>query len=75
MVRRQLEYKGRWYRTHVVAVDRFYPSTQRCHDRRYKNMALTLSERTWHCPQCGVLHDGTSMWPSASEMKGYGYSP
>ena len=53
----QLAYKGQWYGTHVVAVDRFYPSTQLCHDCACKNEALTLADRTWVCPVCGVLHD------------------
>ncbi len=53
----QLAYKGRWYGTHVVAVDRFYPSTQLCHDCGFKNEALRLAERTWVCPACGVRHD------------------
>jgi putative transposase len=53
----QLAYKGQWYGTHVVAVDRFYPSTQLCHECQFKNQALTLADRTWVCPACGVLHD------------------
>jgi putative transposase len=57
MMRRLLEYKGRWYGVHVVVVDRFYPSTQLCHDCGFKNEALTLADRTWLCPACGVLHD------------------
>jgi putative transposase len=57
MMRRLLEYKGRWYHTHVVVVDRFYPSTQLCHVCSFKNAALTLSDRTWQCPLCGTVHD------------------
>jgi putative transposase len=53
----QLAYKGQWYGTHVVSVDRFYPSTQLCHDCGVKNEDLTLADRTWVCPACGVLHD------------------
>jgi putative transposase len=53
----QLAYKGQWYGTHVVVVDRFYPSTQLCHDCGFRNEALTLGDRTWVCPACGVLHD------------------
>ena len=56
-VRRQLQYKGRWYDVHVVVVDRFYPSTQLCHVCGYKNEALTLADRTWQCPICGTIHD------------------
>jgi putative transposase len=57
MIRRQMEYKGRWYGVHVVVVDRFYPSTQLCHVCGFKNEALTLSDRTWQCPICGTIHD------------------
>ena len=53
----QLAYKGQWYGTHVVSVDRFYPSTQLCHDCGFKNADLTLVDRTWVCPACGVRHD------------------
>jgi putative transposase len=56
-LRWQLQYKGQWYGTHIMAVDRFYPSTQLCHDCGVKNSALTLADRVWACPQCGVLHD------------------
>ncbi len=56
-MRRQLTYKGAWYRTHVVAVDRFYPSSKLCHACDYKHDGLTLSERTWMCPSCGCVLD------------------
>jgi putative transposase len=57
MVRRQLQYKGEWYGVRVVVVDRFYPSTQLCHDCGFKNETLTLADRTWRCPICGSVHD------------------
>ncbi len=56
-IRRQLAYKGVWYRTPVVAVDRFYPSSKLCHECGYKHDGLTLSERVWACPSCGSLLD------------------
>jgi putative transposase len=56
-LRRHLAYKGHWYGVHVLAVDRFYPSTQLCHACGRRNEALTLSDRVWVCPECGVLHD------------------
>src|SRR5438105_4428858 len=51
------EMTGPWTGTHVVAVDRWYPSTQLCHDCGDKNEALTLADRIWICPHCGVVHD------------------
>jgi putative transposase len=56
-LRRQLQYKGLWYGTHVVVVDRFFPSTQLCHVCGFRNQALTLHDRTWTCPRCGTDHD------------------
>jgi len=56
-IRRQLAYKGVWYRVHVVAVDRFYPSSKLCHECGYKHDGLTLSDRAWVCPSCGRVLD------------------
>ena len=56
-IRRQLVYKGRWYGVHVAVVDRFYPSSKLCHACGYRHDGLTLSERVWVCPACGVLID------------------
>ena len=54
--RRQLAYKSDWYRSELVVIDRFYPSSKRCHCCGYLNDALTLSDRHWRC-DCGVEHD------------------
>ena len=54
---RQLQYKADWYGRTVVQIDRFYPSTKRCHDCGYTLPHLELSDRKWTCPQCGVHHD------------------
>ena len=54
--RRQLEYKTRWnYRT-LVIVDRFFPSSKRCHCCKAVNDDLSLKDRVWVC-RCGVVHD------------------
>ena len=50
-------YKGVWYRTHVVAVDRFYPSSKLCHACGYKHAGLTLADRRWACASCGCVLD------------------
>ncbi len=56
-IRRQLTYKGAWYRRPVVVVDRFYPSSQ-IHNRcGWRNHALTLSDRSWVCQECGEVVD------------------
>lgn len=56
-IRRQLTYKGAWYRTHVVCVDRFFPSSRLCHACGYTHERLTLSDRRWACPSCGAILD------------------
>ncbi len=56
-IRRQLVYKGAWYRRHVVAVDRFYPSSQIHNACGWRNRTLTLSDRSWVCHGCGEVVD------------------
>ena len=53
--RRILEYKARWYNRKIVFVDRFYPSSKKCHNCGYINKILTLNGRQWICPNCGKL--------------------
>jgi putative transposase len=55
-IRRQLEYKAPAYGSSVIVADRWYPSSKTCNDCGYK-VELTLSDRTWTCPNCGVVHD------------------
>ncbi|WP_407542094.1 IS200/IS605 family element RNA-guided endonuclease TnpB (plasmid) [Deinococcus radiomollis] len=56
--RRQLEYKAAWYGRKVIAIDAFFPSSQRCHDCGFKNPAVkNLSVREWTCPNCNETHD------------------
>lgn len=54
--RSMLEYKADWYGRHVVAIDRFYPSTKLCSECGAINDNLSLEIRSWTC-LCGVLHD------------------
>jgi putative transposase len=55
--RSQLEYKAKRYGTRLVIADRWYPSSRLCSICGWKNEALTLSDRTWVCAQCGAHHD------------------
>ncbi len=53
---RMLEYKARWYGTHAVVIDRWFPSSRLCGACGAIHDALTLSDRTWTC-ECGAQHD------------------
>ncbi|HEU4781975.1 MAG TPA: RNA-guided endonuclease TnpB family protein, partial [Ktedonobacterales bacterium] len=54
---RQLEYKARWYGRTLVKIDRWYPSSKRCHACGHVLDALPLDVRQWTCPACGIRHD------------------
>ncbi len=54
---RQLEYKAAWYGRTLVKIDKWYPSSKRCFDCGHLLDSLSLDERSWTCPQCGVHHD------------------
>ncbi len=54
---RQIEYKSEAFGGHTVKVGRFYASSKTCNDCGYINKALALSDRTWLCQGCGVIHD------------------
>ena len=56
-VRRQLEYKAKWYGSEVFVHDRFYPSSKTCSSCGAVNGSLTLSERTFNCEVCGFNCD------------------
>lgn len=56
--RRQLEYKADWYGKQVVAVDRFFPSSQLCSSCGAKwRGTKNLSVREWTCHVCGKTHN------------------
>jgi putative transposase len=54
---RQLEYKAAWYGRTLVKIDRWYPSSKRCHACGHVLDSLALDIRHWTCPECGCLHD------------------
>ncbi len=52
-----LWYKAEWYGVTLIEVGRFAPTSKRCHGCGYLNDELTLSDRAWICPVCGLLLD------------------
>jgi putative transposase len=55
--KRQLLYKASWYGARVVLADRWEPSSKRCSICGWLDENLTLSIRTFHCPQCSLVLD------------------
>lgn len=56
-IRRQLEYKAKWYGRTLVVVDRWFPSSKTCGSCGHKLDELRLDVRVWACPKCGKEHD------------------
>ena len=54
---RQLEYKATWYGRTLVKIDKFYPSSKRCHQCGHILDFLDLDVRFWVCPECATAHD------------------
>jgi len=52
-----LKYKGVWYGCRIIEIDRWFPSSKRCHVCGYIKDNLTLSDRYWLCPECNTIHD------------------
>ncbi len=55
--RRQLEYKCGWYGSELVVVSRTFPSSKMCSQCGHRKKELSLSEREYHCEQCGLEID------------------
>lgn len=54
---RMIKYKAEWYGRTVLQVDRWFPSSKTCYDCNYVKQDLTLEDREWLCPRCGIKHD------------------
>jgi len=55
--RRQLEYKCGWYGSELIVVSRTFPSSKMCSQCGHRKKELSLSERVYHCEQCGLEID------------------
>ena len=51
--RRQIEYKASWAGLRVIIADRYYPSSKTCVACGHVKKNLRLSERIYHCENCG----------------------
>jgi putative transposase len=55
--RRQLEYKSKIYGTNLILADRFFPSSKTCSSCGEIKEDLSLSDRVFYCPGCGLEAD------------------
>jgi len=56
-LRRQIEYKAAWYGTEVTIADRWLPSSKTCSGCGEVKADLTLADRVYECPACGLVLD------------------
>ena len=54
---RQLRYKADWYGKKVVAISRWFPSSQLCSTCGVNSGKKPLYIREWTCKSCGTHHD------------------
>ena len=52
-----LEYKAKWYGKEVVKIGRFEKSSKTCSNCGWINDSLTLKDRVFSCPVCGLEID------------------
>lgn len=52
-----LKYKAEWNGRIVIKVSRWFASSKKCSNCKYKKKDLKLSDREWTCPECGTHHD------------------
>ena len=45
------------YKTNLIKINRYYPSTKTCSVCGYVNKDISLKERIWTCPECQTKHD------------------
>ena len=41
----------------LIKIDRYFPSSKTCSCCGHNHQELSLRDRAWTCPQCGVAHD------------------
>jgi len=56
-LRRQIEYKAARYGCDVLLASQWYPSSKTCSRCSWHNKDLTLGDRIFNCPECGLELD------------------
>ena len=51
-----IRYKAQWYGKQFIQIDRFFPSTKKCHNCGHIQNKIPLKIREWTCPKCGKHH-------------------
>lgn len=52
-----IKYKSEWYDRICQPINRWIPSSKKCHVCGNIKKDLTLNDRQWMCPVCGTYHD------------------
>jgi putative transposase len=52
-----LDYKAKWYGRILVIADKYFASTKICGECGFKNVNLTLKDRSYTCPNCNAQLD------------------
>ena len=47
-----IQYKADWYGKTLIQIDRYFPSSKKCHVCGHINHELTIDIREWTCPHC-----------------------
>lgn len=68
--RQYITYKSQFYGVDLIVADRFYPSSKKCSKCGAVRKYLSLSERTYVCPECGHTIDRDLN--AAVNLKNYG---
>ena len=53
----KIQYKSNWYGKTFIQIDRFFPSSKKCHICGDIYHDLTLDMREWTCPKCKTHHN------------------
>ena len=68
--RRQIEYKAERAGIPVIIASRWYPGSKTCNRCGYIKKNLKLKERTYRCPECGLVIDRD--YNAALNLRDYG---